>query len=648
MSIVRALASVLLLTVASAMPMARISVASPAEQQDDRLSTPVNACFHQERLHRVTDALSKAAGVTITCGADPQDWRARDTPVSVIAEAIPLQTLLTALADAAALRVQSVTESGKAAYNIRDDPAAAAKIEAYVRARQEYARARRTWELRSLAVLKGLPASEISRMPNDTAGPAVAMSRLICSLPSDVREKVISGRTVRLNYSSQPSAVRKRLRDFVLAVTRMQKQQAPNSASAITNDALEQVRLTFYSEDAGIGFYLFNSGAGNHQSALGSYLTLTYRGRLHAYGIPDEPRLPAQPEIAPATTGLIEIDYSHGQADGLLQTKLTLPTESAGKPADLTVADVLAAVSRATGCAVVAQDFASQLTDRYHVLQLASKEITVGEALWAVGGEGAYGMRWWYQESKRLIVGRCRNWTQARQNLLPESYLTALRAKLDGDGLELDDCLGVLLLPYDQRSEWIARARGFRDMGTIGFNHSTKLLWPLYYALSQEQKKQAATPSALPLAELPAGVVSAAISDAHEDALRQRIAIHEDLTEQQLSDLASRPLASTRLVMRLIKSSVILDRSHFSAPNSDSRTPGSGSLRHTYRLEVSVFADGAETTITCLGPGLFPHYSARREKEIAEQQPKSPAGQDRLPAFYSWPAPLGAAPVATK
>ncbi len=624
MKIARVCIPLALLTAALAMSGLSLSL-PPPEDYDGRLQTLVKADFHQERLHRVVAALAKAGGVTIYCGRDASDWQVRDIPVTVCADGVPLGTVLSSLADATHLRLRAVKISDKTAYRIEEDPAITAKINSYVQAGQDYGVAIKNWQWDAVARLKDLPPSVLSRMRDGMGGAAAAMSRIIDGLGPEKKAALMSGRPIRLDYSSESSSDQQRLRDFVLAVTDMQNQQIPDRNLVTTDDMLHEVRLTIYPEDQSVGFYLSNSGPGQLPDQPRPVSERLSKDELKSLGLPPRPSMPVPPEAKPAMLGLLRIDWSPGQK-GFLDTELTVEVPKGKKPADLTAADFMAAVSRSTGYTVIADDRISHANTQHDIQPLAGKQTTVGKVLDAIARcPCTPGMQWWYLPSAKLILGTPRDWLEAKQNLVPESYLTYVRDKLAGDGLELDDCLEIISLTEGQRDDWMIFGHGFDALLTLAHNWDFKSLWPFYYGLTADQKSRAASPDGLPLAEVDSRYVAASLDKAVNELLRSRFTPRADETdEQRIMALAAKPSALSNLTLMLIKKNVRREGKGF-ADYDGPITDFGPTPRHTYSLELSGTVDGKEVSVASPssalgGMGVFPIYSYERQEELVKQR----------------------------
>jgi hypothetical protein len=630
----RALLAILLLAAALCSPPAEAALARglpPPADTRVSLQRQGKVKFQQIPLYMALKKLGQAAGVTISCGRNAGDWQTRDIPVTVYADGTPLETLLRALADATQLRVRTEAEGDKAAYRIDEDPAVSDSARSYLQALAAWQRAEKSWEWDCVARLKDVPSETFSQLTycansvklplsHLVAAPALPLSHLIADLGPDVKATILSGRPIRLDYAELPASKQTLLKNLVDAIMCLQDEMDPSYAITMTDEMWRAVRLTVFAQESDIEFYLYNSGR-NHGEGFNLI-------SIPAYDLGwESPLAPVQPEVPPATPGLVKINPWEPGNDDMLTTRLTVPVPEGKKPSDLAAPDFLAAVSRATGYAVILEDFVSQSSGQYFLQDLAGKEVNVA-AILANVGRIEPGVDWSVQHSEKLIVGCCSKWvTEKKENMLPGSYLASIRSKMDGDGLDLDDCLGILFLPQDQRSRWI-RTRDLKDL-TIGFPFDKKLFWPLYYSLNATEKKQAASAEGLSLGKLGQARLQAAFDRAIDDTLRSGIAREDAVNDRVLVDLASKPSAWPHLVIKLVESDFVIRR----GDSVELSRPA-----HSSSLVVSGVVDGAPVEITCLGPGALPVYSSAREACIIS---RSASEYDR-----SWGRLLAQPPIA--
>ncbi len=116
------------------------------------------------------------------------------------------------------------------------------------------------------------------------------------------------------------------------------------------------------------------------------------------------------------------------------------------------------------------------------------------------------------------LVGLSDTWCEHHQNLVSESLVTSLRAKLN-TGVALDDALPLLYLTDDQRQEWVPEEIRWST------DDVARPLWVFYDSLSAGDKAQARSDDGLSLSKFDPGTLTAVFQESQkavrpEDAIR--------------------------------------------------------------------------------------------------------------------------------
>lgn len=592
-----------------------------ASREDEVLTKKVTLNVGGKRLHDITDELSSTSGIRVRSGGPTSDWSIRDLPVDVFANNVPLIKLSAWIGEAAhlAVVVNKTNDSGSVpSISLRRDK----KCDRELADDETRALADADWCWDAYVKL-GCQSEQPSL--DVTAAPAVKQSlqrilaaKILASLPSNAKEKVFRGETVLLDARSPQASL---LKDLVL-VTRT----AGISAHTITfsggsmknsrpdesdpDHAMLSIQLLDLGGEQGVcpAFVISPQVCGSMVSSF-DYALKPDNADIKALNLIPRPRkLPADDDPEYDCGGSIRhfITSDKDWNAPILRTKLHLDLPEGSR----TYADVLSAMSKASGFSVVCEDFSTCRTGPSDNLKALPLDTTLGEALKAL-------RNCWFSvdEKTRLIIGWARDWRGHQRDLAPENMLTELKAKITGKGAELDDVTPLANLTTGQMNEWIRSNPSFADM-KFQFFFPDKMLWRVYDSLSPEDKAMAKTANGVSLASLNIGDLSedfrrlrryrdlTMVSSATQNDLEKKTAIAE---AQMRARILADPAQLQQATLRIVSKSVTPQRAQLFAGRTVLDSSDGTPLGNMEWMELNFFGQTGVFTIRVDGgPGVFP------------------------------------------
>ena len=357
----------------------------------------------------------------------------------------------------------------------------------------------------------------------ETGSGFVAMrdyAKIIASLSPDAKQKVLSGGKLILAVKDLPASQANLVKDYftqtVILEQKLRNEMAARMvASGDKYDSvlqtnpyektdLQSVKLEI-AGDTGLSNQFFT---GNN--CLASRLDGVWR--LNAF-VKDLPKKTVYPDLPKSeySKNLNQLDYRAYRNLPVLQTKLDVKNpKGVMEPA---FKDVLAALSNASGYSIVCEDFKSQSRMR-RLGNMFGSQVILGDLLSNIGG--FLNINWFIDEENKLLLGSDFTWTERHPNLVPDSLLTNLKEKMDGDGAYLDDFVVIKCLSRGQYDDWVGDSRDFSDLWWQP-EPAADIFWKLYASLSAEDKALAVSPSGLPLSKPDPKLVITAFGDASNE-----------------------------------------------------------------------------------------------------------------------------------
>lgn len=640
---------------------------------DPRLRRVVTYESRQKRLSAVLHELSDATGVVIRTGTNRSDWQIRDMPVTVCAREMPLGRLLTTIAESTHLVLGAEKIEDRISYRISRSGRIERLLSSFWERKRTAGQAisLREWDMAlSLASTDEsrlvAPSSEgpvIEEMPQDivVVGPgevepirrsltvtrvdpgrqlhyARNFSRLLAALGPGAKERLLAGEAISVDPASAQGRLREAL-DTLIANAWEERSgrhvSFPTTHSVSDQPSLDDLAaasVTLYLKDwwerprlegrVDIPVRKVEGSAGAHSLGLDlrfQVISCMTRDNIKDFAQPQEIYIPVPPRD-PVLAEKYTSEPSPSEGTPFLERKLKLE-----KPKDLdmpTIADALAALSKAADISIVCEDFESHKLARSGD-SVFGREKTVSELLDALG---TY-FNWFVDEENRLIVGTAQQWPDCRRDLVPESLLATLRARLEKGGVDLDDAVPLAMLTREQWSEWVAWSRDLSALSLISFE-SAKPLWTFYASLSAEDKALAKSEPGLPLMKFDP-VAMAEVLQAHNSALARSV---QDPSERALRELPADPALVPGLSFKVMKNDVWMKcemrcegggmgTSTSISSISPGQEPPKDMLRKScYSIEISGARGGQPFQVRGDGPSGFPLYTLkwqRSEKGIS-------------------------------
>lgn len=648
------------------------NAAKPAivQDQDERLNQKVTYQSTDKRLHTVVDEISQATGVPIRCGRDKDDWQVRDLPIVVSARDVPLGKLLHAIAASTHLLLSSTRVEGSRSYRIWRDASREKALRNYFIKRREAYLAKANWEWDAWTAFGKTPDSKLNAEPDKFRGQtgydytAVReFSKIVAKLGSDAKTKVFSGQKLVLSakdasapYAESVKVMYRRAREAEQENLRQIAAQRPNMVLEeleLTEDDLRNasVEIELLTGDRPSLYTRFQCGDWHSSPAVGFP---GWWAKDHIKGLPEEPVTPEPPKTD--LSGFTAFDPYHPGDTSLMSKKIKV--EKPNDKEEPTFADIFAAFSEASGCAIVCEDFAShhKTYDNFNLDSVCSGEKTVASALSSLRICGRIDL--YFDEKNSVLIGSDMSWCDRHTRLVREAILTNLKTELNGDGAQLDDMVPVWCLTGQQYMDWIYDSRDFSyDIYTNSNNEEDQPLWKLYDSLSADDKALAKTDSGLPLAKFDAsylGGIFRKVGDAKRSSPSMELAtilemhpeLRDKVNEAMLQDhpeLASpesdafENLSMGHVISDVFKRMPELKTMLDISTNPDaiarsvlrvkaieiepSRQPVNlGISRNSYYLSVDGEGINLRTSQSRL---QFPVFSAKRERKLLEEKLKA-------------------------
>ncbi|HET6456865.1 MAG TPA: hypothetical protein VFI02_20900 [Armatimonadota bacterium] len=594
-----------------------ISTAEEKPAADPRLLQPVTTESTGKRLYSVVDEISKATGVTIRCGNDSKDWRVRDIPVAVCTHELPLGVLLQSLADCTHLYLTREEGADGVSYQIWGNEEHQKYVDEYMKQARAHRLAMAAWGWDVAAQLKDVPLTAFSLSPlcrdrvrSATSPVGRALSQLVVALGPSVRDKVLAGEELRLDPKSTPKPLRGPVAAFrkasLQAEYERRRSRSPDrqNIKPPSEKDLEEspVVVSFHGAVMIYTVSPYNAAPSLPHGDIAECV----EGR-------DFPPRPQRPEVPGIEREGVKLLRSPGSRMPALNAKVNLKKPE-GK-ASLTYVDVLAAVSKASGLSVICEDFVGHRRQWQTPDSLFGKDMDIRQ----VFGQLSFQLPMYWDEEHQLVMACDDLWPERHANLAPEELLNHLIARLNGNGVDLEDMAAVAHLTYDQRTEWLVRSPYMeslkpspRPMIPLPEEVSV-LLW--YDSLSAQDKAELHTQTGLPLSRFDPQVLRT-VFDA---AVNQFLANPEETSgcSVRIAKQTEADGLHSRYWVR------------FEAPKSDNR---SSLQRSAVVARAMLKAQGIEVNdeeaTTFKGGSLLcgplPIYSKAREAELLKQFKTTP------------------------
>ena len=599
--------------------------ADSESDQDARLSQKVTYQVRQGRLHDIASDLSRITGVTISSGKNESDWHVRDIPVTISVKDIELGKLLSAIADVSHVAItSSKTDDNPRNYRfVRTSKMENALVEyenaRKIRNRQEFDR---EWvAAESLALQPEQQGDDEKSMKFNCAR---AIGRLVSALGTNVRDSMKAGEQIVL----QPESVSEKVRSAMLElVTIMRKRHESGHSftggyypgSKATQQENEQAEMILSTQENSDNIYpqiCVNSPAHNERGdSVVDSLNVSIKDTLDYVKLPEKVDAPLDPlGGSDIRTKYTPVKWNDPNQEFLkTKVKLRAPEELDGLP---TIADVILALSDASGCSIVCEDFESQRVSS-RISSFPQGEMTIQDVLrlfrWDVD--------WLSDADNKLIVAVSQFWIDQHRGLVPVSLIRQLKSKLEKDGVNLDDATPLTALTDGQYGGWISGSRELSSLTMASFG-AMKPLWALYDSLSPAMKLMAKSKAGVPLSSFEPAQLAAACNKCntgltqnyHDRASREQRLLPTD--PKELAMLNMRITSKENWVEYTVHATegggYTWNTSLSSVSPNDTKPPREGMLRKTtYVMEI--FGDSGDKTylVSNDGPSGFPYFALK-------------------------------------
>lgn len=604
-----------------------------------------------QRLHTITDDLSKLTGVKIDSGRTTDDWKVRDIPLIVYANDVPLDKLLNGLAITSHCLLKSEPNS----YRIDRDVILQGYIDRFYEEREEAMLSEASWAWDTLAAYSSMPEKPvtIAKVPlmefDGPYKPPVEVKEIrvvgsfLASLDPIIRQKAFSGEPIELTVKNSPNP-EAYLQLFKYACTTRSagitghhpgKPAEPNENEIA--DSVITIRVSTIYEP--ILITINNLPILVETKEVDSRYNLC-TAEFHpielAKLILDVPELnlPAQPYVessmkynqSPPPVTFVKVDSEEGRKLPILQKKVTIKLPRDDK--FHTRQEVLAQLAEQSGLAIVCEDFRSQKMPFYARVNVEyPPHARINTILSSIDlDKDNNKLEWYIDESSKLLIGWQKNWFGNQLSLVPEKMLTNLAYKRSTTGAELDDIAPVLgLTPY-QVNEWINWTPDYGWWKPEIFEP----LWKLYDVLPKDKKTVAKSKDGLKLSEI--NTVKAAW--ACKNAVNwSRLTDSLNGNAEQQWDEYIEPLINPEMLSQLTMKVVEVTLNKWEIWNDSSKwsrepiiatSASSGQKKHTYKIQLDGVVDGKVVHIeSTLHNVAFPLFTIERERQLAKIDAKS-------------------------
>ena len=592
-----------------------------AEQiPDTALSKLVTIECANARLHTVVEQLSEQSGIAIRCGRDGRDWQVRDIPVTVCAKDIPLGRLLKSISASTHLLLSKEQTGQTTIYRIWRDSKRRKELDDFFKAKDAADLAGIAWDWDAVCKLKDSAASD-----DRTIEQYRNLGAILSSLGPDSKSRVMSGGYIKCATANLAESARGSMGNMLQGLMTVFQPNVPS----LTVDDMQRSGMAVYldRDDLGrlgawvaTGVDILNSNGDVEKAFICRFPAMSDRAVKQK--VVDGSERPAQPK--PPAFQAPDGDWKELVCDEawnmpMLQAKVSL--EAPKDKDQVTVGNLLAALSKASGLTIVCEDFASHRRIPSPA-RLYAKDTTVKAVLQGLSYRSPARLSqadfvWRINEKDKAIIGTSDTWPFHHINLVSEGFLTYLKDKLNGDGVDLDDYLKVMALERGQMEEWIKYSPDLQILDAYG-QPSHKEFWALYDSLSPLQKAQARTDAGLPMANLQPAYVAYLISRYNRNEADK--AHHHPLSKSEPKEFPYDEQSIASLVMKVKKENRPQVRTSWSRGSGESLETSNWPLGpfmvDTYEMTIEVTQNGQMRTLNLGGPMGLPFRSPEREKAL--------------------------------
>lgn len=650
---------------------------------DQRMAKPATYEGGYKRLHYAIEELAAQTGVKIRCGANNQDWQVRDLPMAFAAHEIPLGKLLEAIASAANLELIAKSVKGdrgetEKEYRLSLTSRSRTALDSYLALKHQASVDREDQMWDALVANADIPDSDFTAN-GASARMARGLGKILKELGSDAKAKALAGQ--KTDLSVHDFAKPDLLRDFLRAAS--ERYPTAFEGHTLSDGDIDASMLGIHPyDDPATGTFGISIvpplRSGNMVFAPSIELD-TAASQVWQSTTGHEPpkclsaKMPDEKLPDHLSKDLIPLDVTAGAKTSpeFMGTKVTLDLP---KDRDVTYGEVIAKLAKAAGLTIIAEDYldhkrksnmmvrsplagggminttgqiviskgtappgkiADMLASAgvrpntpFSPISALGKDTTVGEVLRALAkvNSGAPRFEWFCDEKAKLLVARPPDWIKKHNNLMPESVLLNLKKKADGNGIELDDLVGLMAYSTGQLNDWVWQSEELGFISNTRPSPPSDSVWGFYEKLTPEDKALARSEAGLPLAKLDtewvAGFVKAGIDS--DNTIRVIGGSDESIRNQKEQTAKQTRLLTDSDAVRALTLKIVKEPAHkFSSVGSGvvmMSASDSGDW-HTYRpqLQGKYKGENIDVPLELLYPS-FPIYSPERDAELAAKK----------------------------
>lgn len=535
-------AAILILALLTTIPTAG-AAAQPA--RDPRLAQKITYRVRLRPVAEITSELSKLTRVTLTAGKSNSDWRVREDCATVIAQDIPLASLMDSIARALKFRWVRTGVAPNYSYRLTEDPAALAAVERQSAEAKKKATEHRRRVLVQAQSAKAMSDRQLSDLKANEpwlylaskTGTLQPLLDFFRQVPA-AEEAFVAGKETTLSSAwfsaSQREAAMRLARASVDAEIRLFDPQGEYPAEvAEIRSLLEQNRnrLVTTVEANGLNFQFGSSLGGTSLTLVGASEVSTMIGKVSARAIEENRSVldvrkdmreamdtvlaKTRAESRASEVGVSRSDSKEPESEHVPDPALEQPLNAA--VAHSTLSWTIASLSDVSGFAIVTDDLRGRTGVRLE------KGTRLQDALERLAA--ARQTHW--NRSGQTIEMWSRNWYDKRAGRISKAWLASLRKRLEENGTyDIDDLAEIAQLTEEQRSANWRKIFAHAEQGNY---HNAMECLRLYASLDAEQRE----------ALFSAGGVSFA-----DMTLYQKTALMEMLESQDVKGLQSPDLTA--------------------------------------------------------------------------------------------------------
>lgn len=212
-----------------------------------------------------------------------------------------------------------------------------------------------------------------------------------------------------------------------------------------------------------------------------------------------------------------------------------------------------------------------------------------------------------------------KNWRDTYGNMLPVDYLEALKRKLDGPGIDLDEAVHISMLPKDSFYTWLSYTHDFEFLDVLQ-RYSNSVMWRLYDALEPSDKLIAKSKDGLSLGKFDAAWIAnffrqrklesdlSVIEGSSAMSGEKHMLNEADLMEQVISN----PKTVSTMIMRVLEEPAETHSRQTGKKTGVKTSTSDTTKQYTYDIQISYNLDGENMSVDVKGPGVAYPFKSQK------------------------------------